>query len=1181
VNEEPAPLGSPQLRLLLAALLVHADAVVPADQIAEIIWGDDPPASASGTVQKLIYRLRGLIGGGSDESSDEVVTTRAPGYVLHTSATNYDARRFAILTADAQQANRRRAPHEALPLLDEALDLWRGAAFEEFASEEFARAEAVRLDELRLLAIEERADAKLSLGEHSELVGELESLVSAHPYRERVWGQLMLALYRTGRQAEALRAYTRLRELLADGLGIAPGTELRDLEQAILAQSPDLDLAPRTAPDRVDASRQVPHRSPAPPSGTVTFLFTDVEGSTRLWDEYPEEMRTALARHDEILREAVERHDGHLVKTTGDGLHAVFGLAHDGVAAALDAQRALVAENWTLREPLRVRMGLHTGGAELRDGDYYGPTVNRAARVSSAAHGGQVLVSHATQELVQDELPEGTALVDLGEHLFRGLTRAERAFQLAGVGLDESFPPLQTLAAHPGNLPEPLTSFVGREYEREVVTDALHDARIVTLTGVGGVGKTRLATHVAAAVLTDYPDGAWLCELATATDERSLHQVVAAVLAVQPRPGLSVDAAIGEFVRAKRLLLVLDNCEHLLDECGRLAETMLRSCPNLRILATSREGLGTAGERVIAVRSLAVPDPSAGVELLEVTPASRLFLDRAGAVRADFGVDDVSARAVAEICRRLDGIPLAIELAAARAIAMRPAEIAALLDQRFRLLTGGQRVGVERHQTLRATVEWSYSLLAPHERVVFDRLGIFPGGFDAAAATKVVATDGLEDWDVRDAVSSLVAKSMLGDQEAGDGTTRYRLLETLRQYALERLDESSDLDLWRRRHAEHYADWAETSRPGLLGPDELVWLARFDAESDNLRAAAAWSLAQDTPRDLEVAIRLVAMLPHTALSVREFGAWADQLTERVESTTPGRRSDVLAEAALWNALVAADAGRARLLALRAIQDGVEPDANGPHGAYTVLAITSRMEGRMDEAMQWLADGQRAVADLDKPFANVALSATIAMWAASTGNYERARTEADRAVALARRLGQPTNIGLALVAAGTAWERDDPQASLAAFEEAIAIRHTGADRGEIRIALTGTTRARIAAGDIKGAVAEARDGIAYYHHAGLGSHVVALVNETIFALAAAGEPEVAAVLAGVVAAGRVSELDLTFNPERLEAVLTRLRDEIGPESYATAFAQGEAMSADDAVAFALAELERVAVALPQP
>ena len=422
---------------------------------------------------------------------------------------------------------------------------------------------------------------------------------------------------------------------------------------------------------------------------------------------------------------------------------------------------------------------------------------------------------------------------------------------------------------------------------------------------------------------------------------------------------------------------------------------------------------------------------------------------------------------------------------------------------------------------------------------------------------------------------------MLGDHEAGDGTTRYRLLETLRQYALERLDESSDLDTWRRRHAEHYADWAETCRPGLLGPDELDWLVRLKAESDNLRAAAAWSLTRDAPNDLEVAIRLVAMLPHTALSVREFGEWADQLTERVESTTPGRRSDVLAEAGLWNALVAADVGRARMLALRAIRAGVQPDANGPGGAYSVLAIVCMMEGRMDEALQWLADGQRAVADLDKPFAMVGLGATAAMWAASTGDYEVARSEAERALALARRLGQPSNIGLALFGAGTAWERDDPEASLAAFEEAIAIRQTGADRGQVRTALTGITRARIAAGDIKGALAEARDGIAYFHHAGLGPSLVGLVNETIVALAGAGEPEVAAVLAGVVAAGRISPLTMTFNPGRLEAVLAELRDELGPDQYGMAFARGEAMSADDAVAFVLGELDRLAGALPQP
>ena len=347
------------------------------------------------------------------------------------------------------------------------------------------------------------------------------------------------------------------------------------------------------------------------PTGTVTFLFTDLEGSTRLWDEHPEAMKSALARHDELLRAAVESHGGHVVKTTGDGLHAAFGTADDAVAAAVAGQRAL-ADVEGPEGALRVRMGVHTGAATHRDGDYFGTAVNRAARLAAAAHGGQVLVSLATGELLGDSIADGASLLDLGEHRLRDLSRPERVFQLRAPGLGEDFPPLRTLDAYAGNLPLQLTSFVGRDDELDRVAKALDEARLVTLIGVGGVGKTRLATQVAAEVLPRFPDGAWLCELAAASDPEALVQVVAATLGVQPHPNVSLEGSIVEFLRAKELLLVLDNCEHLLDDAGLLAEAVLHECRDVRILATSREGLAVEGEQVWPLRSLRMPEDRVG-----------------------------------------------------------------------------------------------------------------------------------------------------------------------------------------------------------------------------------------------------------------------------------------------------------------------------------------------------------------------------------------------------------------------------------------------------------------------------------------------------------------------------------------------------------------------------------------
>ena len=554
------------------------------------------------------------------------------------------------------------------------------------------------------------------------------------------------------------------------------------------------------------------------PTGTVTFLFTDLESSTRLWEQYGEAMGAALARHDAVLRDAVRASGGYLVKTTGDGVHAAFGTADAALAAAVAGQRALVAEPWAAVPPLRVRMGIHTGAAEIRDGDYFGPTLNRAARLGAAAHGGQIVVSAASEELVRDSLPEPVTLRDLGEHRLRDLGRPEHVFQVDVAGLPTDFPPLRSLDAFPGNLPVQLTSFVGRGAELQALSEALRSGRLVTLTGVGGVGKTRLATQLAAEVLPAFPGGAWLCELAAAEDAESMTQLVAATLGVPPRPGVTLGESIVSFLQPKALLVVLDNCEHVIDAAGRLAERVVARCPDVRIVATSREGLAVAGEQVWPLRTLAVPEPAASTEAIVSDDAVLLFVDRARASRPDFAIDGANAEPVAEICRRLDGMPLAIELAAARVVSMSPREIAARLDERFRLLTGGRRTAVERHQTLRATLDWSYSLLDERDRRVFDRLGVFAGGFDAAAVEAVTAGDGVEGWDTIDALADLVAKSLVTTEARPDGTTRYEVLETIRHYSRERLDEAGDADALAPPARRLLRRPRRADRPGAAGP---------------------------------------------------------------------------------------------------------------------------------------------------------------------------------------------------------------------------------------------------------------------------------------------------------------------------------------------------------------------------
>ena len=766
----------------------------------------------------------------------------------------------------------------------------------------------------------------------------------------------------------------------------------------------------------------------------MTFLFSDLEGSTRLWEDFPDAMQEALALHDSLLRDAILQHGGQIVKTTGDGVHAVFSSAHEALAGAAAAQRALAAESWGATGPLRVRIGVHTGDAELRDGDYYGPAVNRAARLMAVAQGGQILVSLATEELARDALDGDLGFVDLGEHHLRDLARPERVFRLTGPGLRDEFAPTGLARYAPGNLPPQVTSFVGRDQAVVDIAAALRDVPLLTITGTGGVGKTRLALQIAAYTIAEYADGAWLCELAVAHDAEEAGQVIATALGVTPRPGMSVGASILEFLRTKQLLIVLDNCEHLLNVAADFAEGVIRQCPDVRVLATSREGLAVDGEQMRPLRSLAVPDASASERMWSrrVTRPSSSWIARRRRGRASSSTRRTRPRS-ARSAARLDGIPLAIELAAARVVSMNPSEIAALFDERFRLLTGGRRSAVERHQTLRAAVDWSFSLLTEDEQRVFARLGVFPGSFAAADATAVVTGDGIDTWDVIDLIGSLVAKSMLTTDEAPDGSTRYRLLETLRQYALERLDETDDPDAWRRRHAEHYAEFAEQAGDGLLGPDELAWRPRAVKELDNLRSAVSWSLDCDDADDRELAVRIVAGLSNEANSGRnlEVGAWAERALPVAERSTPDRRALVL-NAAAWNALLAGDLEHARDRGEAVLREDV---VGFVHAIASVqLAYVAAIDDDYDRVLATLGDGliaadARPDVDHAASIRSLLLIAIAGMTITGGGDPAPVKGIAADALRAAQESRNPTAIANALFVSGLTTLRTEPDAAV--------------------------------------------------------------------------------------------------------------------------------------------------------
>lgn len=591
----------------------------------------------------------------------------------------------------------------------------------------------------------------------------------------------------------------------------------------------------------------------SPSSGTLTFLFTDLEGSTKLWEAFPDTMQGALARHDAILRQAIESNGGRVIKTTGDGVHAAFESGHGGVAAALQAQQALLKTKWDEIQPrdLRVRIGLHTGEAEARGGDYYGPSLNRAARLMAVAHGGQTLLSTTTADLVRDRLPPQVSLRDLGEHRLKDLVRPEHIFQVNHPELPADFPPLRSVDAFPNNLPVQITSFVGRERELEQARERLASSHLLTLIGPGGTGKTRLSLQLGAEVMPSFPDGVWVVELAPITDPSLVLRSVAAVFGLREQAGMPLDELLLDFLRLKELLLIVDNCEHLVESCAQLIERLLHACPKLKILASSREALGIAGETVYRVPSLTLPDEaSIGFEALAHSESVQLFVERASAANPRFSLNDQNAGAIAKICRRLDGIPLALELAAARLTVFSAEQVAARLDDRFRLLTGGSRTALPRQQTLRALIDWSYDLLSEPERSLFRRFSVFAGGCTYDAIESVCVQ-----LDVLNLLTQLVNKSLVAVEDEGR-EPRYRLLETVRQYARDKLVELGEAQQARDAHFDFFVRLMDMAGEKLGSAEALEWVRRLDAEHDNVRAALEWG----AENHLEATLRILPQI---------------------------------------------------------------------------------------------------------------------------------------------------------------------------------------------------------------------------------------------------------------------------------------------------------------------------------
>ncbi|MEO5699096.1 MAG: tetratricopeptide repeat protein [Casimicrobiaceae bacterium] len=861
----------------------------------------------------------------------------------------------------------------------------------------------------------------------------------------------------------------------------------------------------------------------------TTFLFTDIEGSTRLWEQEPERMRLALAGHDGIAQRAVVAHCGRVVKTTGDGIYAVFVDPLDAIGATVDLHRGLADVHATNGIALRVRCGLHVGVVERRDEDFFGGPVNRAARIMGAGHGGQVLLSQAVADLVRDRLPAGLSLVDLGTVRLRDLSNAEHLYQLAHADLRRDFPALRSLESTPNNLPLQLTSFVGRGQEIDDVSALLADARLVILLGAGGIGKTRLALQVGAAQLDKHPDGVWLVELAALADPRLVVNAVASTLGVKEEAGHGLEEAVLKFVRDRQLLLVLDNCEHLVNACADIVRHVLQASPTVKVLATSRERLHLTGEVIYPLQPLAFPtasDPATPGTLM-ANDAVQLFVERAAAAQRGFTVTDQNADAVAEVCRRLDGIPLALELAAARVRSLSVQQIATRLNDRFRLLTGGDRTALPRQHTLRALIDWSYDLLSEQERVLLRRLAVFAGGWTLEAAEAVSADDALAEIDIVDLLSQLVEKSLVVPDPEHD---RYRLLETVQRYAEERLGEACEVEDVRARHFAHFLQLAEAAHAALTGPQQDVWLRRLDLERENILAGHAW--CGRAPDRADIGLRL-------ASATRRYWIFRGLLDLG------------------WRVTVAAlahpGAGERSPARCRALFDA------GQIGSWM---------GRYGEARGYLEESLSIAREAhDKRSVEVVLQ-PLAMVCIGQGNAAEARQHLEEALVLARELGEKREIaGVLNALAQLHRERGDLEAAEPLLRDVIATARALEDRQIIAVGLLNLTMTVVG----RGATTEARGTLleALALAQGMGAKLMGQSALEVSAGIAAysGDHATAARLFGATQA-QAGETGVRRDPADeafLAPLIVRAREQLGTTAFAAAEAEGKRLSYDAALA----------------
>jgi len=926
------------------------------------------------------------------------------------------------------------------------------------------------------------------------------------------------------------------------------------------------------------------------PEGT-TLLFTDIEGSTLLWEKEGERMSRALAGHDALSKAAVECNRGIVVKMTGDGMYAAFADAVDALNAALMLQQSLEDPKATNGISFRVRYGLHLGIVERREDDLFGSPVNRAARVMKAAHGGQILLSQAVVDRIGECLPPPVSLRDLGSVRLRDLATSEHVYQLVHPDLRQDFPALRSLEATPNNLPQQVTSFIGRGRELAEIKELLESTRLLTLLGMGGLGKTRLSLQIGADVLEKYPDGVWFVDLAPIKDPSLVPNAAAQVLGLREEHGKSLTQTLCEHLKQHKLLFVLDNCEHLVGACASLADALLHSGPDVRILATSREALHIRGEQTYQVLPLKAPDAKAGVESLLRSDAVQLFVERARLQKPRFALNERDAPAVAELCARLDGIPLAIELAAARMRSLSIGEINARLHDRFKLLTGGSRVALERQQTLRALVTWSYDLLHEREQMLLDRLSVFAGGFDLPAAEAICGSDPLVPEDVVDLLSSLVDKSLVM-VEQGEGFSRYGLLETIREFAREHLTKRYDLQNTIRefaqdrlvdrgdvaataaRHCDYYLGVAKAARKQLEGPEQAEWTRRLEVELDNLRAAIALALAGGVDPVLAVKFEVALM------RFRILRGYSTEARNNVRAALelPGIREPNVARGhALYVGGVLAtnqsDYGEATKMLTECLE--IRRGLGNPRETAAALSTLATLHLQQDDLARARDYEQEAIAifrAVEDPIGEAIGLLNLGEMSVRQADFGGAQELFEQCLVIARSVKHQElesdcerNLGELALNAGNL------PAAQARFARSLKVCRDAEDKRGEAITLWRLGKTDAASGDLDSARKKLTKALRALQAFEMNSEVLDCLEDYVKLLQLAGQVE-NAVRAYAAAAAVREALGLPRSPHREAEVQTRVkvaRADLGETAFEAAWMTGRAWALDEAIDHTLA------------